>query len=305
MPKKSNAVTKSQRIESLRKIFERWGRLKKDQIDSLLATQLGLDVDALSRTVYRDLDELVSNNELRPDYFTRDGAPIAEFDPEVHKNTYCEWSLIGSESLIVGQDILKENGALLLASDRLNKYLKLDTGITSIDFKTLHIFFNIPNHFLCLKISKEMLPMVLVVGRIPATIENPQNLFKDLEVKYGKRTLMLSLPFASVSSFKVGDGQLGHAALNFEIDANTKLGDSITVTDLKSKNKTYYCKLSQVEADQVRKKGIETNQKTITEGWLQLNKTDLSIKKIEIKDEVIIQSPCLVFFSEQVPILIL
>lgn len=304
MPKKSNSITKSQRIESLRKILERWGRLNKAQVDSHLANQLNLDVESVSRTVYRDLEELVNNNEVRPHYFTRDGVLIEEFDPEIHKNTYCEWSLIGSESQIVGQDILKENGALLLASERLNKYLKVDSGITSVDFKTLHIFFNIPNHFLCLKISKEMLPMTLVVGRLLAKIENPQNVFKEIEKKFGKRTLLLSLPFASVSSFKIEEKQCGHAALSFDIAGEASAGEEIIITDLNSKNKTYFCKLSQIEADLVRKKGIEINQKTISEGWLHLNKSDLNIKKIEVENNVKIQSPCLVFVSEQIPVLL-
>ena len=143
MAKKSKSVTKLQRIDSLRKILARWGRLDKNQINSRLAAHLGIDQVVLARTIYRDLAELVNNNEVRVDYFAKDGMLIFEYDEEIHKNTFCEWSLIDNESQIVGQDILKGNGALLLASDRLNKYLKIDTGSNSIDTKDLNIFFNI------------------------------------------------------------------------------------------------------------------------------------------------------------------
>jgi hypothetical protein len=305
MPKKSNAVPKSQRIDALRKILSRWGRLNKTQIDSHLAAQLDVDGDAISRTVYRDLEELTNNNEVRAYYFTRDGQQIVEFDPEVHKNTICEWSLVGSESQIIGQDILKENGALLLASDRLSKYLKIDSGSTNVEFKTLHIFFNIPNHFLCLKISREMLPMTLVIGRISAGESNPQKIFKHLEERFGKRSLLLSLPYASVSSFKPDKDQLGHTVLNFNASKDSNGIDEIVITDLNSKNKTLYCKLSQVEADLVRKKGIETHDKTLTEGWNHIAKSDLNLKRIVVSGRQVIQSPSLVFVSELVPVLVI
>lgn len=305
MPKKSNSVTKSHRIESLRKILERWGRLNKQQIDQHVAAQLNLDENVISRTLYRDLEELVNNHEVRVYYFNRDGSTIDEFDPDVHKNTQCEWALVGSESQIVGQDILKANGALLLASERLGKYIKVDSGSSNVEFKTLHLFFNIPNHFLCLKIEKEMLPLTIVIGRISPKITNTQSLFNDLEKQYGKRTLMLALPYASISSFKPGSKQMGHSALTFIVNDRNPEFEDILIRDLNSKNKTYYCKLSQVEADIVRKNCIETVDKTLTEGWNHLSKSDLNIKKIEVVDSSNIQSPSLVFVSEMVPLLVI
>ncbi len=305
MPKKSNSVTKSQRIDALRKILERWGRLNKQQIDQHVAAQLDLDVDLISRTLYRDLEELVNNLEVRAHYFSRDGSFIEEYDPEVHKNTQCEWALVGSESQIVGQDVLKANGALLLASERLAKYIKVDSGKSSVDFKILHLFFNIPNHFLCLKIEKEMLPLTLVIGRIPPNVTNSQSLFNDLERQYGKRTIMLALPYASISSFKPGSQQMGHSSLTFTVNDRNSEVEDILVRDLNSKNKTFTCKLSQIESDILRKKGIETVDKTLTEGWNHLGKSDLNIKKIEVSGSTTIQSPSLIFVSEMVPVLVL
>ena len=305
MAKKSNSVSKSQRIIELRKILLRWGRLNKKQIDQQLSAQLNLDEEVVSRTLYRDLEELVNNHEVRAYYFTRDGQKIEEFDPEVHKNTYCEWGLVGSESLIIGQDILDESGVLLLASDRMFKFIKVESGKTNLDFKILQIFFNIPNHFLCLKVSKEALPFTIVVGRVPAKYASPQEIFDSLEKEYGKRILMLSLPYASVSSFKIKEKQFGHAHFHVGTEILSNSTESIMLTDLKSKNKTFYCKVSQIEADNIRKNGGTAIDKTLTDGWDHIKKSDLNIKKIEVVGKANIQSPILIFFSENVPFLIL
>ncbi|MGZ3769331.1 MAG: hypothetical protein ACXVCP_08385 [Bdellovibrio sp.] len=273
------------------------------QIGTHLASQLDVEIESISRTIYRDLNELVDNNEIRVHYFNRDGEEISDYDSAVHKNTYCEWSLIGNESLIIGQDILKENGALLLASERLNKSLRIDTAVGDIGFGTIQIYFNIPHHFICLRIAKEALPFNVVIGRISANTANPAAMFKSIEDRFGKRTIMLSLPYSSISSFKPEIDQLGHSLLRFDTN-DDGLTEEILLSDLKSKNKTYFCKLSQVEADSIRKIRIESADRTLTEGWDHLTKIDLHIKKTEVCSQIVTLSPSLVFVSEQTPVLV-
>ena len=59
------------------------------------------------------------------------------------------------------------------------------------------------------------------------------------------------------------------------------------------------------EADQVRGFGLLANQKTVTAGWDQLAKTDLHLKKVEVKGPSELQAPCMIFLSEFVPVLVL
>lgn len=304
MAKKSNSVSKSLRIDQLRKVLARWGRLNKQQIDQYLSAHLNLDKDSVSRTLARDLEELERNHEVQKYYFTRDGHPIEEFDPEIHKNTYCEWTLVGSESQILGQDILKANGAKLLVSDRLSKVLKIESGDARIDLNGVHIFFNIPNHYLSLRIVKDALPVTVVVGRIPSGSTNSQEILGKLEDVFGKRVVMLSLPYASISSFKLEGGQLGHAVIHLAPASSIADSYLVAVSDLKAKNKTYYCKLSQIEADLVRKNGASSIDKTLTEGWGAIRKSDFNVKYSEVVGEVTLQNPSLIFCSEQIPLLI-
>ena len=42
MPKKSAIKPKHERIEAIKSVLERWGKLSKDQLDNLVAAKLGV-----------------------------------------------------------------------------------------------------------------------------------------------------------------------------------------------------------------------------------------------------------------------
>ena len=119
MPIQPGGVSKFDRIDALRKVLSRWGRLNKQQIDQHVSSALNCDSEEIARSLYRDLADLVAKNELTALYFTRDGAPIADYDPDVHKNMYCEWATKEGAVSFVGGAFLKGLGGELVLARRL------------------------------------------------------------------------------------------------------------------------------------------------------------------------------------------
>ena len=80
MPKQPGGTPKYKRIEKLRELFKRWGKMDKNTVDSQMSGALGVDSEDLSRALYRDLEELVTRGDIEVLYFHRDGTPIDDFD---------------------------------------------------------------------------------------------------------------------------------------------------------------------------------------------------------------------------------
>jgi hypothetical protein len=91
MPKMPGGIKRFRRLFALVDVIERWGRLEKEKIDQLVSANLGVDIQMITKALYRDLQELVEMNILEVYYLTRDGRPIEDHDPDIHKNFLCEW----------------------------------------------------------------------------------------------------------------------------------------------------------------------------------------------------------------------
>ena len=107
MPKAAAGITKDRRKRAILEVIERWGRMNIDQITQRLSALLGVNASSAKRSLYRDLEELVNEGVLIDVRFTRDGCPIKEFDPEIHKNTNCEWAFKNAENVASGAGIIK------------------------------------------------------------------------------------------------------------------------------------------------------------------------------------------------------
>src|SRR5579885_938291 len=119
MPKQPGGITKFERIQAVKAVLARWGRLAKSQIDQYVSAALNCPAEELERALYRDLEELERMGEIITIHYSRDGSEIEDYDPEVHRNTVCRWAIPGAENTILGGQKLKESQIELLVSPRL------------------------------------------------------------------------------------------------------------------------------------------------------------------------------------------
>lgn len=289
MPKEPSGITKSKRLEAVRQVLRRWGRLNKQQINQYVSTHLGADADEISRALYRDLEELVANGEAVDYRFSPDGKLIDNYDPDVHKNTNAEWALVGSENTVLGDSILREIGGSFYAPARLVRDFRIEAGSTEPSFQTIHIYFSVLQSFLCLKLNVNALPIKLLIGR-PQDQLNYTPPLEDIYKRFGKRTAVLLIPLPNISS-TISSEKCGHASIDI---ANPEV---VSISDLNSKNGTSYYKMSQNDADLLRRKGNLLGDKTISMSWTKIKRSDLIPVKIPSGNSETMSLPVLVELS--------
>ncbi len=260
---------KSHRIQVLMDVLSRWGRLDKNQITEHVGRILDEDYEkeAFSRAILRDLADLVKNHRLEVEYFTRDGALLEDYDPEVHKNVFCQWFIPGSEGQVIGSGHIKGLNGYFYAPKILKNDLSIMSGTNQADPRYRHFYFQIGSSFICIKASFEALPFSLILSRTHGSVDQVE--IDVIKRKFGKRTCILKVPFAKVSSFK-NEEIPGHLFLDIQNEF------SVSLTDYQSSNGTHVYKLKMSEADKIRTSGAILNDFTLTNTWKEL---DLNLVK--------------------------
>ena len=259
MPKQPAGITKSKRIECLRQVMKRWGRLSKKQIDAHLAAQLGVDEKHLARALYRDLEELVNNSELLVDHYSRDGEKLEEYDPETNRNIVAEWYYPGHEGQVIGHAALSKAGGEFSSPRILLRDFKIGSPKTSPDFNAIHIYFSFLQSSFCLSVNLDVLPVSIVVGRIlPSTSSKIP--IEEIREIFGKRAAILLTPVPNMTASR-NINEPGHFIVEM------KEPGQISVRDLGSTNGTRCLKLTPDEADLLRKKSSLLGDSTITSSW--------------------------------------
>lgn len=213
MPKRNSSVLKSQRIDAIRQTLKRLGRARKSDIDSNVAMILGVSESDISRSLYRDLDELVNNNEFEISYFTRDGVEIPSYDPEIHKNTSAEWSLKGFTGFR-GENLLSLGAYNLFVAPAL----KNDVVVEPIDKLVakpgfVRLVMNIANKLISISIPEDAIPVIFFIARL-APDRGHEKDFDEILKYHGRRCMLLTIPNIQISSYKTAEVP-GHASLTF------------------------------------------------------------------------------------------
>lgn len=266
---KHRNYTKTQRMQAMLGIFERFGRLRFEELVFQMARKLDADRSnrAFQRAIYRDLEELEWNNNLKVDVFTRDGVLIEEYDSDSYRNVYKEWYIAASEGKIIGsRDLEKVHGEIFVPKIMRNDFsMQLSSG--SPDSKKRYMYFQVGSHFFCLKSDFDAFVYTLILSRINGNINQQE--IKEIETTFGKRAMLLKLPHSQISSYEQLKKK-GHALIRAIKDSEIELDD------LGSTNGLKYYPLTKKEAEEMRIRGVESNDKTITSSWSSLPHSKLS-----------------------------
>ncbi len=294
MPKQPGGITKSIRMDCVRRVVEKFGRIRKTQIDARVSALLGISSDEVSRAIYRDLDELVGAGKLSVEYFTRDGEAIVDFDRDLHKNTVAEWMMPGCESRIVGRSLIDQSGSQIFVPKFLESFVEISDEWLPVESGRLLVMLTLKQHSISIAIDEAVAPVVLLFGR---RVENefvPKN---AIEARFGKRVITLALPVPTMSS--VGPlGKLGH----FSICLDGELG--MGLLDHSSKNGTFFSEVSLEQLAEFQSYHISLGEKTAATAWSRSGRELIQKDRIA-GDCEIKKRPFVVFASSGFPILFL
>ena len=190
---------KSFRIQVLLDVLERWGRLDKTAICSKVGNAIdeNYESESFQRAIYRDLEDLVTDARIAVDYFTRDGALIEDYDSDINKNVTYQWYIPSAEGKISGSGKLESLNGLIFVPKVLKNDLSIIDGKVEANPRHHHFYFQIGSSFLCLKVSFEALPVSVVISRTHGDISLIE--IEEIKAKLGLRTVILKVPFASLS----------------------------------------------------------------------------------------------------------
>lgn len=287
---------KSYRIQILLDMLERHGRSNKNEICFRVAQALDEDSESESfqRAIYRDLEDLVLNAQIAVEYFTRDGALIEEYDSDVHRNVSCQWFIPGAEGQITGgKQLLDLNGFLYVPKILINEFSLL-SGNYSPDSKHRHIYFQIGHKFLCLKTGFDAIEYGIALSRIHGNVNT--NEIKEVMDTLGKRSVILKLPIAKLSAFKPSQ-KICNAHIRVLTDGE------IEIEEFGSTNPIYAYKLTMSEADEMRSKGDQINEETVTSAWVATS--NFKATPEEVKGKLKVKCPLLIEFGETFHLLII
>jgi hypothetical protein len=208
MPRQPGGITKFERIQAVKTVLDRWGRLEKSQIDEQVAAALNCPAEELKRSLYRDLEELENLREIVAIHYTRDGIELEDYNPEIHRSTICRWSTPGGEHQILGAQKLRECQASFLAARRMRDAFQVVEPAPAPDDGKISLYFALEGRPQCLRLDRSALPAKIVIARNAGELSE-LGLLELLQEAFGKRTSCLLVPVGNVSKAK-DKSQLGH-----------------------------------------------------------------------------------------------
>ena len=284
-------MKKSLRIQKVIEVLDRWGRQSKAEIDHKVSVSISRLLDSgLERALYRDLEDLVSQNKVQVEYYSRDGGRIENYDPAIHKNVQCKWYLFTTESKVTGGSILKKINSKLYCPKILADDVILAKGESTPEFDTKCLYFSIAGLYLVLKINMKSVPVKIIISRSNGDIT--KNEVELIESKFGKRSILLKVPSVKVSSFDISCNRLGHIVISID-------SDSIKIKDLDSTNGTTFTEFSKDVSDEIRLNNILFSTRTVQASWSDvLGSYNFDFKKLD--KEVAVQSDVLINLASDI-----
>jgi hypothetical protein len=243
MAKSASGRTKDERLQAIRAIIRRSGRIDRKALQEAMASNLDVEAASLEDSIYRDTQDLVSRGEIKEVRHTPSGELIGDYDPETHKNTLVSWVLPDVDApTVMGSGLLEQYGARFLTSKVLSRAFSITEEKGNILPRSFHLFFMIGPRLFHAIADVDAVPFTLLIGR---SQKGEEIRFDMLEAKYGKRSAALVVPEIGVSRM-VDDGHVkAHTALEFSTE------HAIRVLDQGSKNGTDCAYLNRGEAEKL------------------------------------------------------
>ena len=278
--KKKVEVSKRQRLDGIKEILRKSGKLEASILKERLTAHLGMDPTKYSK------------QRLSSDLITlRDENTIAEDESDYPK----KWYLVGKKVEVVGENYLSNLGGKIIVSPLLSNEIRITPDISKLNTQdNYNFFFEVSDHFLCLSIRKEGLPAKVIFAR--TTSDN--NTEEIVQSEFGKRYLIIQVPVSKVSSVKSSD-KPGHLLIDF------KDGHIFNVTDLES---SVGSKVSSIELEIAQKmvqQGAITGKKTITEAWSSIYSEAINLKPMDANENVAVTAPLYLELGTQFSILLI
>ncbi|MCK5883751.1 MAG: hypothetical protein KAG61_08685 [Bacteriovoracaceae bacterium] len=268
---------------AIKDLVSRRGKVEKNSLIRGVCQILGIDQEEYNeKTFYRHMKELVDAGELS-----------VEKD-ELTKKNY--WFIYGAEAKnIPNSGLIEEHNGAVYFSPLIAREASVGRGVQSHNnTNEIHVYFNINHDFLCLRINRDAVPFKLHLAR---KADGPMsNVIEKVNESFGKRTSLLHLPIARLSSIK-DTGDTGHACLEFGMDG-------VKITDLSSTNGSLASRISHQEAHQLLKDGDLIGKSTINEEWFKTGAGSIKLDKIKSKSSLDFDYPVLAQFSSDFKVLI-
>jgi hypothetical protein len=283
------------RIDAIISVLKSAGRINKEALTTRVAEILKTDKETLHKPLYRDLDKLVNENKIAVERFDKDGIPIENWDPEIHRVSRSEWYIPDTESYVMGFKLLEQFNIKHKISKRIQRAIIVEQSLANLSSDYFHMLFSIGNEVLRLSLKKDDAPFNLIFSRLHGEISNEEALtIKEL---VGERHAILKIPLVKLSSYK-NKLSAGHGVIKFDGEKN-----SLEVQDLNSTNGTYIQKLTPSFSEGLLPKISMLGKKTSRLTWDEILTTQHEPEKIEGVTKKKIQLPCIVYLSPSFKIL--
>jgi len=257
-------IPKGMRILYVWQAVRRSSRATPEDVLRTVAMKIGLDAKDknLKRNIYRDLRELALRGDLNVDYFTPEGVLIDIDNEDSHKNFRAEYYVPGGEGHILGGGLLSKANVKFFPQrkDLVNWVVtRPESGLRPNQFHILIV--QNQDISLAISASADERPYKVLIAR---WTDNPNFTPKmeEIEREFGIRTSVLLLDSKTVSRH-VGKEKWGHCILEW------KEATTVLVTDLNSKQGTYWADASKGQIDEATSTGIADVTSDIIRGFDQ------------------------------------
>lgn len=249
--------------------------MEKAQIDQRVANILSIEPEKIARALYRDLDELVNAGEVQDFRFTAGGEPIEGYDPEIHKNTTCQWALVSETRDVLGSGPLLDAGCQIYVTDSLQDDVVVTVNPGIEGTQRLRFIFSHNAKLFCIAVNRDALPLMLIVGRR----EIGRSAQSAPPIANSRRLIDLRIPRPGLSAYK-SEEQPGHFSVSVDKNGDCK------IEDYGSKNGTTFAELNSHEAEELLSNIANIQNKTVTRSWGSLAEGERSLSPVKRETEV-------------------
>lgn len=203
MPKQPGGISKTLRVQTLLDVLNKHGILDKSTITEKVSLRLAIDKELIDRALYRDLDELVSQNKIHVIHKDSFGNTVDVVNNEI-QNFKSFWHTDSHHpDQILGVGLLKSLDGNCLCTKNLLQDIRISEILQMSDIKDHSLIFSINHRYFNININPDCYPLKVILTR--KTPE--QSLFNQLISQFSKRLIIIVLPDLTFPSIKSSDAK--------------------------------------------------------------------------------------------------